>query len=473
MSWRNLSSHVEEGTVDSLDSRHLAGAGSAQGLVPVSSRLPSSRFCSGCGRTLAQLRRFSTAGCGICYEAFRDVWRAGILQLQGTTVHSRSPQMGGPAEPAPLARKPFAGEPAYAASLPCGGDWLESLFGLDRLDWLAGQGGPEADIVISSRLRLARNLSRYNFPSVASRESSRAVRIQTVAATQALLPNWVAVGLSELSTAQTGLLRERRLLPADSALHRPANGQDCERELIAPGGAAFSILVNEEDHLRLQSLQRGLSLTTSLSVLMETAAELESVLGFATSPELGYLTTCPSNLGTGLRASTLLHLPALAWFQALPEVASKVARVGELTLRGLHGEESLPQAAFLQLSNQVTLGRSEDELLEKVQSVTASLVSWERRARAKLLDSHRLEVEDTVWRAWGTLSHARLMSHDEALEALGLLRLGVLLGFLPERNVVRLLVACGDAHVEWRSGATLSAQETDSLRAAFLREAIP
>ena len=460
--------------MDSLDSRHQQTAESiAQGLVPVSSRLPSSRYCSSCGRTLAQLRRFSRAGCGICYEAFRDVLRNGILQLQGTVVHGRPTKMRAPTEPVPFIKRTSLTDPDHAAWLPRRGDWLESLFGLDRLDWVAGQGGPESDVVICSRLRLARNLSRYNFPSMASGESSRAVRVQTVAAAQALLPDWVAVGLAELSTAQIGLLRERRLLPADSVSNQPVDSQPSERELIAPAGAACSILVNEEDHLRLQSLQPGLSLTTSLSVLMQTAAGLESTLEFASSPELGYLTSCPSNLGTGLRASTLLHLPALAWFQALPEVASKVARVGELTLRGLHGEESLPQAAFLQLSNQVTLGRSEDELLEKVQSVTTSLVSWERRARAKLLESHRLEVEDAVWRAWGMLSHARLMSHDEALEALGLVRLGILLGFLPGKSVVRLLVACGDAHVDWRAGATLSARETDSLRAAFLRAAIP
>lgn len=394
-------------------------------------------------------------GCGICYEAFRDVLSSGILQLQGTTAHGIPSVASG--------RAVWRGQPSRKGpELPRGSDWLESLLGLERLEWLSGSG-PDVDVVVSSRLRLARNSHRYSFPSMASADTLKEVREAFVAAASARLPDWVPIGLSRLTRPQTALLRERHLLSAELA---PG------RELIAPRGAPCSLLVNEEDHLRLQALRSGRCLSGILASLMEVAAELEAELGFAASTELGYLTACPSNLGTGLRASVLLHLPALAWFEALPEVARKVARMGELTLRGLHGEESSPQGAFLQLSNQVTLGRSEEELTEKVESVARSLTEWERRARESLLASRRLEVEDAVWRAWASLRHARLMSREEAVEALGLVRFGSLLGTLPELSAIRLLVASGDGHLEWRAGQSLSAGQSDSLRADVLRQAL-
>lgn len=418
--------------------------------------MPSSRFCSSCGLTLGQLRRHSTVGCGVCYEAFRDVLSCGIQQLQGATVHGQVL----PRHRLDAVRRGSSSD--SGSELPRGSDWLESLLGLERLEWLDGSG-VDADVVVSSRLRLARNLSRHRFPGRASAETLQQVRNEAVSAARTRLPQWVVLGLSQLSGTEAALLRERHLLSTD-----PAPG----RELVALKGAACSLLINEEDHVRLQALRSGRCLTRSLASLIEVAADLEAALGFATSAELGYLTACPSNLGTGLRASVLLHLPALAWFEALPEVARKVANVGEMTLRGLHGEESSPQGAFMQLSNQVTLGRSEEDLVEKVESVARSLIEWERAARENLLDSRRLEVEDAVWRAWGSLCHARLMSREEAVEALGLVRFGELLGLLSEPSAMRLLVASGDAHVEWRAGSSLSARQTDSLRAAILREAL-
>ncbi len=231
------------------------------GLIPCSPRLPSSRFCSGCGRTLGQLRRLSTVGCGICYEAFRDVLRTGILELQGASEHGQARSVGIPPER------------GSAPELPRGAQWLESLFGLSQLRWLS-ESGPHSDVIISSRLRLARNLSRHTFPGAASTETLQAVREETVAAARDRLPQWLVVGLADLRQGEAALLRERHLLAGET---RP------ESELIALRGAELSILVNEEDHLRLQTLSSGLSLTPSLAPLLGVANELETVLDFATS----------------------------------------------------------------------------------------------------------------------------------------------------------------------------------------------
>jgi protein arginine kinase len=435
--------------VDSLDAASGNDISSTHGLVWRSPQLPSSRFCSGCGRTLGQLRHSSRVGCGICYQAFRDVLRAGIRQLQGTLEHSQ------PCEVVANTCLVAPGSPP-AAPPP---DWMEQLFGLPVLEWLS-DSGPEADVAISSRLRLARNLSRHPFPEAASPEIQRQV-LQAVGGT--LDAGWTLIGPEQLGPSEAALLRERHLLGGGQAL------------AATPGGR-FSLVINEEDHLRLQSLESGLRLSATLPELRSLGRRLEARLDFARSPELGYLTACPSNLGTGLRASVLLHLPALAWFEALPEVLRKVAGVGGLTLRGLHGEESPLDSPFLQLSNQVTLGRAEADLTGAVESVALSLIGSERRARARLLASQRAELEDAVWRAWGLLTHARLLSPQEALQQLGLLRLGYLCRLLPspaqQPNPVQLLIGCGDAHLEWRQNQNASSSQSESTRADYLRAAL-
>jgi protein arginine kinase len=339
---------------------------------------------------------------------------------------------------------------------------------LDTLDWLSGCGA-ETDVAISSRVRLARNLSRHSFPSAAKAETLETVLKEVTSAVTTRLPNWTLLAMASLSQGQTALLRERHLISSSPVPDSRGRG------FASLKAGLHSLVINEEDHLRFQTLRSGLSLDGSLDELSKIAVSMESLLGFARSPQLGYLTTCPSNLGTGLRASVLLHLPALAWFEALPEVVRKVACVGGLTLRGLHGEESPLECPFIQLSNQVTLGRSEAELVASVESVARSLIDWERAARTSLRDSLPPQLEDTVWRAWGALGHARLISSEEAVELLGLVRLGVLLDLLPNRGGAKLasrwLVGMGDAHLEGIAGQPLSARQAEAARADYLRKA--
>jgi protein arginine kinase len=405
------------------------------------------------------LRRTSTVGCGVCYEAFRDVLRAGIMSLHGSLQHGQPKAVCGRLFRAPAPQALMAG------------DWLESLFGLCSLEWLSGQG-PDSDVALSTRLRLARNLSRHAFPSAAEQETLESVLEQVWAALDSLLPHWLKLSPGDLQGTTGALLAERHLL---ATAHQ-------ERAAVVgfaslPGGRE-SLIVNEEDHLRLQTLRSGLALGPALDDLLGSAAALERALGFAHSERLGYLTACPSNLGTGLRASVLLHLPALAWYQALPEVMRKVARAGGLTLRGLHGEESPLESPFLQLSNQVTLGHAEAELVANVESVASSLIAWERRARGSLLQSRREALEDSVWRAWGLLEHARLIGPEEAVEQLSLVRLGCLLGILPRQagppeRAIRLLIGMGEAHLQRgddrRNGAALDPARWEAERASYLR----
>ena len=348
-------------------------------------------------------------------------------------------------------------------------EWLENLFGLHTLDWLSG--GADSDVAISTRVRLARNLATHPFPSVASEQAREEVFIRAERAIQAVLPEWVVLSMRDLGEAQAALLRERRLLSPGLSAGSLGAG------LAGRPGGRDSVMINEEDHLRLQTLRPGLDLESSLQSVLGLAHGLEESLSFARCRQLGYLTTCPSNLGSGLRASVLLHLPALAWARAMPEVVRKVGGAGGLTLRGLYGEESAVESPFLQLSNQVTLGQDEETLVQSVTTVANSLVAWERRARVRLLADHREALEDAVWRAWGALRHARLMSAEEAVELLSLLRLGQLTGVLAEpresASAMRLLVGCGDGHLEAAAGQSLSVSELEAARATYLRREVP
>jgi protein arginine kinase len=373
------------------------------------------------------------------------------MQVQGTIEHRQESFIKVSCPPSRTAGIPSTPEP----------DWLDRWLGLNALDWLSGKG-PEADVAISSRLRLARNLSCHAFPEIASSETLNQVAARIEAAVRSRLPGWLVLDSGRLSEQEGALLRERHLLA-------------CKGGFASTGQGYHSLAIHDEDHLRFQALRAGLSLEKSLPELMEIACDLESVLGFARSERLGYLTSCPSNLGTGLRASVLLHLPALSWLEALPEVVRKVARVGGMTLRGLHGEDSSLEGSFLQLSNQVTLGRSEVELVKSVQHAAVSLIAWERQARERLLQTCRQELEDAVWRARGLLASARLMGKEEALDLLGMVRLGYLCGLLHDPDgaarTLRLLVGSGDAHLEWMNRRSLSERQTDLARATFLREA--
>ena len=416
--------------------------------------VPTSRFCSCCGLTLAELRQQSRVGCAACYDAFADLLAQSIERLHDATEHPNSSASTSLLRSYVGDRQPFE-----SASLE-----------VDRLHWLCGEG-EAVDVILSSRVRLARNLADADFPGRADEASRQRTRERVLESLALVCPHWGVLPAEAYDTHLFHLLRERHLLSYS------ANPRKDSRALVSSFGAAFSAEINEEDHLRLQSLQPGLALGHAHAELEQLAASLDQRLGFAHSSKRGYLTACPSNLGSGLRASVLLHLPALAQLEALPEVARKVTRAGGLTLRGPHGETSALGSPFVQLSNQVTLGRSSAELVAQVEEVARSLADWERLARNRLLTEQKARLEDTAWRAWGALSHARLMESSECLELLSQVRLGQLLHLLPTdpdpNQIARLLISMEAAHLQLFNPATPDpeASRADWLRSIFGRPA--
>lgn len=338
---------------------------------------------------------------------------------------------------------------------------------IEQIDWLNGEG-PRQEVVLATRIRLARNLADLPFPSMAN-ENALAEVVHRVGQCLSTVQGVEFHDLSRLSQAHLCLLVERHLIsPAFYSYVRPRGlGLDTPRQL--------SLMINEEDHLRLQFLYPGLQLMDAWHRADQLDTDLDRVLHFAHDRQFGFLTSCLSNVGTGLRASAMLHLPALAWFNALPQIVGQVQQVG-LTMRGLYGEGTAPDGNLMQISNQVTLGQREIDILTKVQGVAEHLVESELQARQQLLERYRLQLEDQVWRCLGILRTARLMESGEALRHLSMVRLGLDTGLLPatisRADLTRLLVRLRPANLQFEAQQELSSADRDQRRAAVLRQTL-
>ena len=339
--------------------------------------------------------------------------------------------------------------------------------------WLDASG-PHADIVLSSRVRLARNVEGYAFATKA-RDGERLrviAQIREAAPATPALKGAVLYRVDELAPTERALLHERHLVSKELA------GLDAQHPL-RPGAGVFlgdnaSVMVNEEDHLRLQALASGFALREAFA----TAAALDRQLGdqvpFSFHPEFGYLTACPTNVGTGLRASALVHLPGLVLTKEIGKVLTSLQQMG-LTYRGLYGEGSEVVGNFFQISNQTTLGRSEEDLLEQLLRVAGHVVEREEEARRVLLRDAGYIIEDKLWRAYGTLRYARSLSFDEAMNYLSGVRLAVGLKLIPGLSVYtlnKLLIFSQAAHLAHAEGRPLSESETNQARARYVRMAL-
>jgi protein arginine kinase len=231
-------------------------------------------------------------------------------------------------------------------------------------------------------------------------------------------------------------------------------------------------MLNEEDHLRMQAIRPGLQLAAAFAALSELDSELENSLEFAFDPTLGYLTTCPTNLGTGLRASSMLHLPALVLSDQIGQVLQAVNKIG-LAVRGLYGEGTESLGNLYQISNQSTLGESEETIIRRLERVIAQVATHERNAREKLMEDDPEMVADRIGRAYGVLRHAHIIDSKEALNHLSLIRLGGTLGFFPRETVIvcdKLLMDIQPAHLQLHSERTLTPEERDAIRAKTVRD---
>ena len=330
------------------------------------------------------------------------------------------------------------------------------------------KAGSCSDVVCSTRVRLARNLKQYPFPSRATVKQREAVEQKVKDA---------------LLSGNSILSKEFRFLPLESASEEEAVSL-VERHIVSPEFIAdrrgkavlisedesISIMINEEDHLRIQVLREGMSLKEAAETADRIDTLLSESLDFAYDPEFGYLTQCPTNLGTGMRASVMLHLPALTENGVMPRIASNLSKLG-LTLRGTYGEGSQIVGGLYQLSNQITLGLSENEAIENLRSITVQLMEEERKARSQM--SQSITWQDKIDRAAGTLKSARVLSISEFMELLSLIRFGLSTGLLKgldTEELNALMVNVQPATLMAKSGKQLDQNQRDVLRADMVRE---
>jgi len=334
-------------------------------------------------------------------------------------------------------------------------------------EWLRGTG-PEADIVMSSRIRLARNLAQFPFPN----RAGDAIRAEI----EELLRGQIAdcpggkpleyLRIDKLETLDRQFLVERQLISRElSEGHGP-------RGVGVSASENISLMVNEEDHLRMQVLRSGFALDECWRDIDAIDDGIESGANYAFSEKLGYLTACPTNVGTGIRVSVLLHLPALVLTKEIQKAFQALQKIG-LAVRGLYGEGSQAMGDFYQVSNQATLGKSEEEIISTVKDVIPHILAYERRVRNALVKENRRGLHDQVSRAYGNLKHAQTISSEETMHLLSSVRLGINLGLIDNlsmSSVNELFIHTQPAHLQKLRHERLESAERNVIRASYIRQ---
>jgi protein arginine kinase len=336
-------------------------------------------------------------------------------------------------------------------------------------EWLRA-AGPEADIVISSRVRLARNLSDYPFinratPQDLSRiEKTLRDQLPRIAPETELL----FLEMPELDKVDRQLLVERHLVSREHAEGLPGRAAvvDCREK--------FSLMINEEDHLRMQAMQSGLELNAAWEIVNRIDDLIEENVPFAFHDQFGYLTACPTNVGTGMRVSVMLHLPALVITRQIDKVFRSLQKVN-LAVRGLYGEGSQALGDFYQISNQISLGRTESELIRQVSDIVPVIVDYERQARDFLLKESQENLHDRVSRAYGVLRTAQTISSEETMHLLSSVRMGVNLGLIRDLSIPtinELFLRTQPAHLQKLVGGEMDSTDRNIERARYLRRCL-
>ncbi|MDY7109207.1 MAG: protein arginine kinase [Planctomycetota bacterium] len=336
--------------------------------------------------------------------------------------------------------------------------------------WISADG-PHADVVLSCRARLARNIA--GFPFVNSASTTQRHELLNIAR-QVLLRCRLADGMTWVDLVET-TPRDRELLFERHLISRNLAEADIERAVVISSDETLSVMVNEEDHLRMQVLAPGLALTDVHDRIHAVDDAIEAHIDYAFSKRWGYLTACPTNVGTGIRFSVMMHLPALKIINEIERVR-RAAKDLHLAVRGYYGEGSESSGDFYQISNQVTLGKSEAELLAELEEkILPRIIEYEHHARRILAERNQTVLDDQIHRAVGTLRSARLMRVEEAMKLLSRVRLAVCLGRFPEIDpnlINRLFLQVQPAHLQSHAGRSLSAAEVQKTRADVLRAAL-
>ncbi len=333
-------------------------------------------------------------------------------------------------------------------------------------EWLKGTG-PNSDIVISSRIRLARNLDKASFPHWADSKQSQATsdQIQQAIAKVDYLKTTAVFKLSEMDSLDKQFLIERHLMSYEHAQKSDSKAVAIDEEEVV------SVMINEEDHIRMQVMQSGFNLFEAWSIINRIDDALSKELKFAFSQEWGYLTACPTNVGTGMRGSVMLHLPALVMTRQIDKVLAAISKLS-FTTRGLYGEGTKASGNFFQISNQGSLGHGEDEIISNINSLIRQIIAQENQARETMLLRNKALIEDRVYRSFGILKNAHIISSQETAELLSIMRLGLDLGMIKEidrRSINELFIVTQPAHLQKLEGKRLSSQERDVKRADIIR----
>ncbi len=333
-------------------------------------------------------------------------------------------------------------------------------------EWLRGDG-PESDIVISSRIRLARNLADYPFISRTTPQDRLYIektlhdRIFEIIAQNEIL----YLDVNELEKVDRQFLVERHLISRE---HAEAQGA---RAVVIDAREKYSLMINEEDHLRIQVLQSGLNLQSVWEQINRLDDIIEEKAAYAFHEQLGYLTACPTNVGTGLRVSVMLHLPALVITRQIEKVFRSLQKIS-LAVRGLYGEGSQAMGDFYQISNQITLGRSETDLIQQVGDIVPVIIDYERQARDFLVKESHKNLHDRVSRAYGILRTAQTISSEETMHLLSSVRMGVNLGLINDVGIPavnELFLRTQPAHLQKLTGGELDSADRNIERARYLR----
>ncbi|MBN1164942.1 MAG: protein arginine kinase [Candidatus Krumholzibacteriota bacterium] len=333
-------------------------------------------------------------------------------------------------------------------------------------DWLRGDG-EENEMVLSCRVRLARNLERKPFTHISGAEDLRDIQgeIKEAVAGTAAMGEALVIDMDDILETERMLLAERRLL-SQEMVQKYQN-----RSLLVNRGEGVSVMVNEADHLRMQVLESGLSARDAFRIISALDDELDEHLGFAFSDRLGYLTACTTNVGTGLRVSAMVHLPGLVHNNDIRQVIDGLRHV-KLTVRGSYGEGSEVMGNFFQISNSITLGHTEADTVEDMESHLKKVLEFEKKARESLLREARSLLEDKIWRSYGILKSARLVSPKEAMGLISAVRLGIGLGIVTDvalTDLNEILIMIQPMHLQRLHDRAMKPEERDRIRADFIR----
>jgi protein arginine kinase len=333
--------------------------------------------------------------------------------------------------------------------------------------WLNGEG-PDSSVVLSSRIRLARNIAEFSFPPAASTDA-REKLIDLMETAVKRLPGLKQGGFyrsQDIESLDQMFLAERHLISPQ--FMRDGIG----RGLVIDPKERVSIMLNEEDHIRLQVLSSGMSLYDCWEYANKIDNDLGKVLQFDFDSDFGYLTSCPTNVGTGLRASLLIHLPGLVLTREIDNVIGRISKVG-LMVRGFYGEGTDVLGNLFQISNQTTLGRTEEEIIDSLAKISKQIIEYEKGAQETLMKDAPEQIEDKVWRSYGILTNARVLTSNEVMNLLSAMRLGLSLGLIDKcdyKMLNELLIITQPAHLQKCVGREMDTTERDMIRADLVRK---